>query len=63
MADKYVCSRCKIAGDKSLVSYKIIRDIDGMSVKFVGQLCNKCYKDLFEMNEAPAPSTEEKSDK
>lgn len=63
MADKYVCSRCKIAGDKNLVSYKIIRDIDGMSVKFVGQLCNKCYKELFETNEAPAPSTEEKSDK
>ena len=63
MADKYVCSRCKIAGDKNLVSYKIIRDIDGMSVKFVGQLCNKCYKELFETNKAPAPSTEEKSDK
>ena len=63
MAGKYVCSRCKIAGDKSLVSYKIIRDIDGMSVKFVGQLCNKCYKELFETNKAPAPSTEEKSDK
>lgn len=63
MEDKYVCSRCKIAGDKNLVSYKIIRDIDGMSVKFVGQLCNKCYKDLFETNKAPAPSTEEKSDK
>ena len=63
MTDKYVCSRCKIAGDKNLVSYKIIRDIDGMSVKFVGQLCNKCYKELFETNEAPAPSTEEKSGK
>ena len=59
MADKYACSRCKATGDKSFISYKIIRDIDGMSVKFVGQLCNNCYKDLFETNEAPA-STERK---
>lgn len=60
MADKYVCSRCKESGSKGLIPYKIIKDVDGMSVKFVGQLCNKCYKELFETNTAPAPSTEGK---
>lgn len=57
--DKYICSRCKDAGTKGLVPYKIIRESDGMSVKFVGQLCEKCYKEIFETNEAPAPSTGE----
>ena len=60
MADKYVCSKCKESGSKGAIPYKIIRDVDGMSVKFVGQLCNKCYKEIFEMNEALGPSTEEK---
>lgn len=60
MADKYVCSRCKESGSKGMIPYKIIKDVDGMSVKFVGQLCNKCYKELFEMN--TAPSTEEKEE-
>ncbi len=62
MADNYVCSRCKMSGNKGAIPYKIIRDIDGTSVKFVGQLCNKCYKELFETNETPAPSTEGKND-
>lgn len=62
MADNYVCSRCKMSGSKGAIPYKIIRDIDGISVKFVGQLCNKCYKELFETNTAPAPSTEEKEE-
>lgn len=61
MADKYVCSRCKESGSKGMIPYKIIKDVDGMSVKFVGQLCNKCYKELFEAKDAPAPSTEEKA--
>ena len=61
MADKYACMRCKCSGAKSLVPYKIIRDDNGESVKFVGQLCERCYKELFETNKAPAPSTEEKS--
>ena len=60
MADKYACKRCKCAGAKSLIPYKIIRDDNGESVKFVGQLCERCYKELFETNTAPAPSTEEK---
>lgn len=59
MEDKYACMRCKCSGAKSLVPYKIIRDDNGESVKFIGQLCERCYKELFETNEAPAPSTEE----
>jgi hypothetical protein len=62
MEDKYACMRCKCSGAKSLVPYKIIRDDNGESVKFVGQLCERCYKELFETNEAPAPSMEGKND-
>lgn len=60
MADKYACMRCKCAGAKSLIPYKIIRDNNGESVKFIGQLCERCYKELFETNTAPAPSTDKK---
>lgn len=63
MADNYACMRCKCSGAKAFVPYKIIRDDNGESVKFVGQLCEQCYKELFETNKAPAPSTEEKDDK
>jgi len=62
MADKYMCMKCKSAGAKTLVPYKLIEDRNGESVKFVGQLCERCFKELFETNEAPAPSTEGKSD-
>ena len=48
MADKYTCMKCKCAGAKSLVPFKIIEDRDGMSVKFRGQLCERCFKELFE---------------
>ena len=48
MADKYMCMKCKCAGAKSLVPFKIIEDRDGMSVKFRGQLCERCFKELFE---------------
>jgi DNA-directed RNA polymerase subunit RPC12/RpoP len=51
MADKYMCMRCKSAGAKSLVPFKIIEDKDGMSVKFMGQLCERCFKELFEQQE------------
>lgn len=47
MADKTICMRCKNAGAKSLIPYKIIEDKDGQSVKFIGQLCEKCYNELF----------------
>ncbi len=51
MADKYMCMRCKSTGAKSLVPFKIIEDKDGMSVKFMGQLCERCYKELFTSEE------------
>ena len=46
--DKTICMRCKEAGSKGIVPYKIIYDVDGESVKFIGQLCTRCYKELFE---------------
>lgn len=48
MDNKYTCMKCKCAGAKSLVPFKIIEDRDGMSVKFRGQLCERCFKELFE---------------
>lgn len=48
MSEKYICMKCKCAGAKSLVPFKIIEDRDGMSVKFKGQLCEKCFKELLE---------------
>ena len=48
MDNKYICMKCKCAGAKSLVPFKIIEDRDGMSVKFRGQLCERCFKELFE---------------
>ncbi len=56
---KYICMKCKCAGAKSLVPFKIIEDRDGMSVKFRGQLCEKCFNDFM----APAPTTDNKDDK
>ena len=50
---KYICVRCKCAGAKSLVPFKIIEDRDGESVKFRGQLCEKCFNELV----GPAQST------
>ena len=43
-----MCMKCKCAGAKSLVPFKVIEDRDGMSVKFRGQLCERCFKELFE---------------
>ena len=60
MEDKYACSRCGINGIKKLIPYKVIYNADGESVKFVKQLCEKCFKELFNTNKAPAPSTDEK---
>lgn len=48
MENKYMCMKCKCAGAKSLVPFKIIEDRDGTSVKFRGQLCERCFKELFE---------------
>ena len=44
---KYVCMRCKCAGAKSFVPFKIIEDRDGEAVKFRGQLCEKCFNELI----------------
>lgn len=57
--DKYICMRCKGANDKKTVPYKIIRDINGDGIKFVGQLCENCFKQIFE----PARSSENVDEK
>ena len=44
---KYICMKCKCAGAKSLVPFKIIEDRNGESVKFRGQLCEKCFNELI----------------
>ncbi len=48
MTDKYMCIRCKCAGAKTLLPFKIIEDKDGQSIKFRGQLCERCFKELFD---------------
>ena len=58
MSEKYVCMKCKAAGAKSIIKYKIIEDVDGQFVKFIGQLCEKCFNDFM----APAPTTENVSE-
>ena len=55
--DKNICMKCKCAGAKSLVPFKIIEDRDGMSVKFKGQLCEKCFNELME----PAQNKEDEN--
>jgi len=59
MSEKNICMKCKTAGAKSIIRYKIIEDVDGQSVKFIGQLCEKCFNDFM----APAPTTDNKDDK
>lgn len=54
MSEKYVCMKCKSAGAKTLVPFKVIEDKDGQSVRFVGQLCERCFNEFM----APAPTTE-----
>ena len=44
---KYVCMKCKCAGAKTLVPFKIVEDRDGESIKFRGQLCEKCFNELM----------------
>ena len=55
MSEKNICMRCQCAGAKSLVPFKIIEDRDGESVKFRGQLCEKCFNELM----APAQNTKD----
>ena len=47
MSDKNMCMKCKAAGDKNIIPYKLIEDRNGQSVKFIGQLCEKCFSELF----------------
>ena len=54
MSEKNVCMKCKAAGAKSIIKYKIIEDTNGESIKFIGQLCERCFNDFM----APAPNTE-----
>ena len=54
---KYICMKCKCAGVKSLVPFKIIEDRDGESVRFRGQLCEKCFNELM----ASAQNTKEEN--
>lgn len=58
MSEQYVCMKCKCAGAKSLIPYKLIEDRDGESIKFKGQLCERCFNELM----TPAQSTKEKDD-
>lgn len=58
MSEQYVCMRCKCAGAKSLIPYKLIEDRDGESVKFRGQLCEQCFNNLL----APAQSEKGKDE-
>ena len=58
MGNKYMCMRCHASGAKSLIPYKIIEDKTGDSVRFVGQLCEKCYKEIFVLKNEPAPASD-----
>ena len=55
---KYICMKCKCAGAKTLVPFKIVEDRDGESIKFRGQLCEKCFNELI----APAQNTDNVSE-
>ena len=46
-----ICSICKKTGTKQEIPYKIIRDTDGMSIKFVGAICNTCYDEIMKKKE------------
>ena len=58
MSEKYICMRCKSAGAKTLVPFKVIEDRDGQSVKFRGQLCERCCNELL----APAQSEDNENE-
>ena len=46
MADSYVCKRCGATGTNKEIPYKMI-DISGDRVVFKGQLCEKCFAEIF----------------
>lgn len=55
MTEKNVCKKCNAVGARSLIPYKIIEDIDGQSIRFKGQLCEKCFQEIF----GPPPPTKD----
>lgn len=59
--DRYICSYCRMAGSKRFISYKVIRD-EGDSIKFMQQLCEKCYSKIFDKEVDLAPNTEKELD-
>lgn len=59
MTEKTVCKKCGAAGARSLIPYKIIEDKDGESIRFVGQLCDRCFKEIF----GPPQNTKGEDDK
>lgn len=46
-----ICSICKKSGTKQEIPYKVIRDTDGTSVKFLGAVCNECYEKIMPKKE------------
>lgn len=61
MDKNYICSRCKKVGGKNTNPYKIIKETvanDGSFIKFMGQLCENCYKELFQEDEQKKETAE-----
>ena len=58
MADLYCCKRCNLTDIRKAIPYKIIRDDNGESIKFMGQLCENCFKEIFD----GAPTMEKQED-
>ena len=63
MADLYSCKRCGTAGIRKLIPYKIIRDDNGESVKFMGQLCENCFKEIFDRAQTTENTNEQEENK
>ena len=54
MDKDYICSKCKKSGDRNAIPYRIIKetiDKEGGHIKFCGQFCEGCYKEIFQTNE------------
>ena len=59
MKELYTCKRCGMAGARKFIPYKIIRDDNGESIKFMGQICERCFDEFF----GRAPTTENENEK
>ena len=46
MDNNYICMRCKVTGTKKDIPYRIIDNRDE-KIRFKGQLCNKCFDEIF----------------